>query len=607
MLPTEPQPRSALIAYGTETGNAQDLAETISLLTARLRYATDVLELDSILNPLDLCKYSVVIFPISTTGQGDLPSNSRSFWRRLLRRSLPPTALSGLAFSTFGIGDSSYPHFNHAARKLQKRLLLLGARPVHPPGEADEQLSDGVDGTFLPWLAGLRSALLSAHPLPGSLNPLPDTYIPPPRWPLSLCPDLEGKALDPQPRIPSAIPATLVQVSRLTPTTYFQDVRHLIFSIPYTSYPPGSTVTIYPPNPSWAITSLLKLQSWQAEADTSLTLPDIHPLPNLPPGPTTLRILLTHHLTLLSPPRRTFFTSVLPFATSDAERSRLSDFADPLRPDELHDYTTRPRRSILEVLADFPSVCIPISAVLAIFPPLKGRQFSIASGGPLTSFPGAHTPTTYYGGLDANASFPSKDKFSRVDVLAAIVDYQTILRQPRRGLCTAYLAQLKVGTTINVTLTRPATPIFPRNLNVPLTLVGTGTGVAPLRAALWERFAMASSGQRVAGVTFVIGARSKELDYYFGEEWSLMTGMGLTVSTAFSREGRGVYVQEKIAKQDVAESVRMSVKNGGWVVVCGRAGNMPRAVRRVVGEVLGEADGGVDELEKQGRWKVECW
>ena len=40
--------RTALIAYGTETGNAQDAAEDAARLCERLRFKTHVLELDLI-------------------------------------------------------------------------------------------------------------------------------------------------------------------------------------------------------------------------------------------------------------------------------------------------------------------------------------------------------------------------------------------------------------------------------------------------------------------------------------------------------------------------------------------------------------------------------
>ena len=48
MISSELNQRSALVLYGSETGNAQDVAEEIGRLTQRLRFDTTVLDLDSI-------------------------------------------------------------------------------------------------------------------------------------------------------------------------------------------------------------------------------------------------------------------------------------------------------------------------------------------------------------------------------------------------------------------------------------------------------------------------------------------------------------------------------------------------------------------------------
>lgn len=40
--------RKALVLYGSETGNAQDIAEELGRICERLRFATSVCELDSI-------------------------------------------------------------------------------------------------------------------------------------------------------------------------------------------------------------------------------------------------------------------------------------------------------------------------------------------------------------------------------------------------------------------------------------------------------------------------------------------------------------------------------------------------------------------------------
>jgi len=42
------QNRSALILYGSETGNSQDVAEEVGRLCERLRFSTNVIELDNI-------------------------------------------------------------------------------------------------------------------------------------------------------------------------------------------------------------------------------------------------------------------------------------------------------------------------------------------------------------------------------------------------------------------------------------------------------------------------------------------------------------------------------------------------------------------------------
>lgn len=42
------QTRRALVVFGSETGNAQDVAEEMGRLAERLRFNTDVVELDAV-------------------------------------------------------------------------------------------------------------------------------------------------------------------------------------------------------------------------------------------------------------------------------------------------------------------------------------------------------------------------------------------------------------------------------------------------------------------------------------------------------------------------------------------------------------------------------
>jgi sulfite reductase alpha subunit-like flavoprotein len=120
--------RNALILYGSETGNTQDVAEDLGRVAERLHFVTRVSEMDlveivghlislaqvrswGLLSQNILLRYTVVIFAISTTGQGEFPKNARKFWKRLLRKRLPPGCLDHVSFTTFGLGDSSYPKY----------------------------------------------------------------------------------------------------------------------------------------------------------------------------------------------------------------------------------------------------------------------------------------------------------------------------------------------------------------------------------------------------------------------------------------------------------------------------------------------------------------
>lgn len=55
-------------------------------------------------------------------------------------------------------------------------------------------------------------------------------------------------------------------------------------------------------------------------------------------------------------PRRYFFEVMSHFATAEHEKERLQYFATPEGRDDLYRYNQRERRTVLEVLEDFPSV-----------------------------------------------------------------------------------------------------------------------------------------------------------------------------------------------------------------------------------------------------------
>ncbi|KAL4747106.1 hypothetical protein BDW72DRAFT_206759 [Aspergillus terricola var. indicus] len=614
--------RSALVLYGSETGNAQDVAEEVGALAERLHFTTQISELNPV-QPDSLKSYTIVVFAVSTTGQGDLPANARRFWRSLLLKKLPPTFLSGVRFTWFGLGDSSYPKFNWAARKLYKRLLQLGADEIHPGGEADHQHPSGY------------------YPLPPGQDPIPDDVQLPPKWILQLRdqevpseevspPDTMGTAVtgdfpdsycldnDHRP-LHDSLTASLVQNKRVTPQTHWQDVRHLILTVSEpNSYAPGDVITITPKNTAEDVQSLIEMMGWQEQADRLVSLvprdstrstnelptPPIHSLDSHPQ--LTLRELLINYLDIRAIPRRSFFAAIAHYTTYEMHKERLLEFTNPEYLDEFWDYTTRPRRSILEILHEFDTVKIPWQHATSAFPIIRGRQFSIASGGELKRTP--------EGG-------------ARFELLIAIVKYRTVIKKIREGVCTKYISNLRPGSTLKIQLQRGGLNSSVGQLVGPTMLIGPGTGVAPLRSMLWEKAAIVKSYQeRNPGVDppieptiLVYGGRNRAADFFFEDEWQQLSDLiKLKVLTAFSRDQKQkVYVQDVI-RENSSLVFNLLHDKGGAVFVCGSSGRMPQAVREALTEAFQygndastqhfsrrEAEDYLVGMEKTGRYKQE--
>lgn len=415
----------------------------------------------------------------------------------------------------------------------------------------------------------------------------------------------------------------LEENNRLTPETHWQDVRQLKFtSSSISSYGPGDVLTIFPKNQSEDVDKLLTLMEWNAIADEEIDFVrkstsnahDSYPPPPLnfrsTTLPVTLRTMLTNNLDLTAIPKRSFFSLIAHFTDDQMQKERLLDFTKPEYIDELYDYTTRPRRSILEVLQEFDTVKIPWQWAAKVLPELRGRQFSIASGGQLK--------------IDAHGH-------SRFELLVAIVRYKTVIKKTREGVCTRYLATLAPGSSLDVLLQKGSLGVTLAQAGRPLVMIGPGTGIAPIRSLIWERLQWEedfpksphalsngnTSNQRYIGeMALFFGCRQKDVDYFYQSEWEeLQSYLPLQVFTAFSRDQKHkIYVQDLIKEQ--SELIyRLLHESRGMVYVCGSSGQMPKAVRRALTQAFlrhgdmqqEDAEAYLLAMEKEGRYKQETW
>ncbi|KAK9478642.1 hypothetical protein V1514DRAFT_330639 [Lipomyces japonicus] len=625
-----------VIVYFSETGTAHALADCLRRRLLRFHFPARVVDasetglIASLLfsgishghdhhhandNHNDKTR-PVVVFLCATTGNGEIPRHARRLWKFMLRRKLAAGACAGLQFSTFGLGDSAYARFNWAGKKVHARLLQLGGTEVCKRGEGDESASDsgGVEGAYAAWEATFIDALLVQSPLPAGVDPIARYAVLPPENPVVVMPDRMIDAGQLDTRVTSTIRLGKIKTNtRITPVEHFQDVREFVLETDSDSdgagvkfsesdIVPGSTVAIYPSNHATSVQALISSQGWDDVADNLVAVP-----PAVQQWatsqPLTLRSLITHHVDLTSVPRASFFEVLSYFsAGNDQQKEKLQEFADASNQEftqDRYDYADRPRRSALECLTEFESVRLPVEYLLEAFPRLTPRQFSIAG----------------------------RTDNGEIELLVAIVKYRTVLRRIRHGVCTRYLAALKPGDKLLYEIQPPSVPL--PGPQVPVVLVGPGTGVAPLRFLIRQR--MATVGKTV----LIFGNRHVEADFYYRQEWKQITGAdevitdngilsmdhnnssnknepGTQVHAVFSRdENKYRYVQDALRTTKIADTVTGIILSGGSVWVCGSKGKMPKAVRAAIEESLDRLghDGKsiIASMDKAGRYVEETW
>ncbi|WP_417280643.1 sulfite reductase subunit alpha [Celeribacter sp.] len=127
------------ILYGTQTGNAEEVANEAAALAKTRGFAPRVEELDAI--DMDrLSQMDTVIIVVSTYGEGEMPDNAHMFWEALSSGTAP--RLESLNFGVLALGDTSYDGFCQAGKLIDMRLEQLGAKRLGARVDCDVDFED---------------------------------------------------------------------------------------------------------------------------------------------------------------------------------------------------------------------------------------------------------------------------------------------------------------------------------------------------------------------------------------------------------------------------------------------------------------------------------
>jgi sulfite reductase (NADPH) flavoprotein alpha-component len=197
-----------------------------------------------------------------------------------------------------------------------------------------------------------------------------------------------------------------------------------------------------------------------------------------------------------------------------------------------------------------------------------------------------------------------------VHLTVAAVHYEAFGRE-HWGAASTHLANLQVGACASVFVDRNSRFRLPGD-DVPMIMIGPGTGIAPFRAFVEQRVEQGATGNN----WLFFGDRNFNSDFLYQLEWQrhLKQGNLTRLNVAFSRDQeRKIYVQDRIREN--AEEVYRWIESGAAIYVCGDAKQMANDVNDALIDVF-VAEGGLDTdaatqrlkaLRSEGRYQRDVY
>jgi cytochrome P450/NADPH-cytochrome P450 reductase len=305
------------------------------------------------------------------------------------------------------------------------------------------------------------------------------------------------------------------------------------------SYSAGDYLCILPTNPAESVKRVLKHFGLSEEATITIKAGSSTTLPT--GKQVQLMQILAGYVELSQPASKRNLETLIDIA-KDETKAVLQKMA------ENYKETIMDRRvSVLDLLYANPSLDVSLSSFLNMVPSMRVRQYSISST-PLWN-PGHVTLTISV--INAPASSGSGDRFL--------------------GVASNFLANLQPGDMVQL-MVRPSPSMFslPADVTIPLVLLCTGSGIAPMRGFIQERALQIKSGRKDIGkILLFFGCRYPDQDYLYSDsdlkEWAELGAVD--VRPAFSRatdKSEGCrYIQDRILKD--GEDVKAFYNNNAKV------------------------------------------
>ncbi|CAO3612483.1 unnamed protein product [Cunninghamella blakesleeana] len=598
-----------------------------------------------------LTEDNLAVFIVSTYGEGDPTDSAINFWE-LIHNENPtfskcdgnPEPLNKLRFFAFGLGNSTYEHFNAAVIGVDKELSRLGATRLGEVGKGDDDacLDDDFahwQESFWPIFGEAVSQLMDGNEVDegnhGDQHAYEVTDVNDPSgfyYQGELGSDRNQKSFDAK----NPYPAT-VQIRDLTPST--EDDRHCLhldFDLADSgiTYKTGDHLGVWPINNELEVNLVSSIFGWNQDGifDKVISVKPTDPTGKSPfPQPTTLRVALRHYLDIASIPSRNVFELLLPFVPEEIKAALQNIIDDKevynrLVVDEVRNLgqvlsyilTSNGYAEIENALAK-----VPINIVIECYTRLQPRYYSISSSSSesesivtATAVTLKYNPTpdrTVYG-VNTNYMWSI---FQKLNPSVANPNHPSYAIE---GPHQSYFQKNGDATITKLPVhIRQSTFRLPTDASTPVVMVGPGTGVAPFRGFVRERVYQKQIQKQQVGTTLLFfGCRRSNEDYLYADEWPELFSQldsESRIINAFSREtDKKVYVQHRV-RENGEEVWNLLANQGGYLYVCGDAKRMAKDITQTILDLakqFGKLDDEaalafVQDLRKAGRYQEDVW
>lgn len=418
------EPIDINILYGTETGNAEEIAETFEGKLKEHNFNALLWDMDDF--PKETLADVEHLFIIcSTQGVGEPPINALDLYDYLHSDEAPQ--LDTVNFAVLALGDQDFPDFCQAGKDFDHVLGELGANRVADRVDCDFDFEE----TAEQWITNMLELLSQTSSNMDTIDEEDEIVtIDEPEAPFSRSNPFQAEVLT------NAV---------LTQPEASREVRHLELSLEGYSeaYEPGDSLVVIPHNDSSLVVSLISALGW--EADTNIKLSDNEEARSLNDA-----LKYDFEISKLTP-------GLLHNAAELFGNPMLN--ANVQKSEWIQDYIYG--RDVIDLIQDFTPVSLEPHMLPQLLRKLPPREYSIASSNQVNPY--------------------------SVDITVRVVKYESHRRE-RQGVCSGQLAdRTQIGDKIPVYLKKNPNFKFPYNNHTPVIMIGAGTGIAPYRAFLQER------------------------------------------------------------------------------------------------------------------------